>query len=251
MRQKAVVYNSADNKTKVVASNYSKTHQTPHRYLAYRDIPKFIRQFVKGRRALDFGAGTGASAEFLYNLGLDVIGLDVSSNMLAEARSNFPYIEFYHVNDLPIHADFDCVFSSFVLLELATKQEIIQYLNQSLSFLKENGIFIGITGSEHLYSLSREWMMFKVNFEENKNLRSGDTVKLTLKYPEMEFYDYYWKETDYLDCFKKVNLEILQIYFPLGFPKEPYPWKDEITYSPFIVFIARKIGYSSIASKLS
>lgn len=247
MGLKTAVYKSAENKTEELVNYYLQTHRSPHRYLAYRDIPKFIRQFVQGRRTLDFGAGTGASAEFLHNLDLDVIGLDVSFNMLEKARSNFPYIEFHHVNSLIPREDFDLVFSSFVLLELSSKKDIIQYLNKSLSFLKENGIFIGITGSEHLYSLSKEWMTFNANFEENQNLRSGDIVKLVLKNPEMEFYDYYWKETDYLDCFKKANLKILQVHSPLGFPEESYLWKDEMTNSPFTVFIAKKTTCPSIA----
>lgn len=83
-------------------------------------------------------------------------------------------------------------------------------------------------------------MTFDANFEENRNLHSGDIAKLALKHPEMEFYDYYWEKADYLDCFERTGLEILQIYSPLGSPKEAYPWKDELSYSPFTVFIARK-----------
>lgn len=237
----ATVYRSAEDKTEEQAHQYLQTHQAPHRYLAYRDIPSFVRQFVKGNRALDHGAGTGASTSFLYDLGLDVIGLDVSSNMLEKARDNFPFIQFCSVDELIPVADFDLVFSSFVLFELSCKEDIIQYLNKSFSFLKNEGIFIGITGSEHLYSLFRNWMTFDANFEENRNLHSGDIAKLVLKDPEMEFYDYYWEKADYLNCFEKTGLEILQIYSPLGSPKEAYPWKDELSYSPFTVFIARKV----------
>ncbi len=240
MKSTIVAYKSDETKTEELAECYLQTHKASHRYLAYRDIPKFINKFVKGRRTLDFGSGTGASAEFLYNLDLDVIGLDVSWNMLEKARSNFPYMKFHHVDDLTPNGDFDFVFSSFVLLELSTKKEIIQYLKKSLSFLKEGGVFIGITGSEHLYSLSREWVSFNADFEENRNLQAGDIVKLALKHLEIEFYDYYWRESDYLDCFKKANLEILKTHSPLGFLDESHSWEDEIAYSPFTVFIAKK-----------
>lgn len=235
-----VVYRSAEDKTEEQACRYLQTHQAPHRYLAYRDIPTFVHQFVKGKRTLDYGSGTGASSSFLFDMGLDVLGIDVSSKMLEQARSNFPSIQFCSVENLIPAEEFDLVFSSFVLFELASKDDIVQYLNKSFSFLKKDGIFIGITGSEHLYSLFRDWMTFDANFEENRNLRSGDIAKLALKYPEMEFYDYYWKKSDYLDCFERTGLKILQTHSPLGSPKDLYPWKDELSYSPFTVFIARK-----------
>ena len=235
-----IVYRSTEDKTEEQAHQYLQTHQAPHRYLAYRDIPTFIHQFVKGTRVLDYGAGTGASSSFLHNLGLDVIGVDVSSNMLEKARTSYPSIQFRSVESLPPVADFDLVFSSFVLFELSCKKDLIEYLNRSFLFLKNDGIFIGVTGSEHLYSLSRNWMTFDANFEENRNLRSGDIAKLALKHPEIDFYDYYWKEADYLDCFEKAGLKILQIHHPLGSLEDPHSWKDEISYSPFIIYIAKK-----------
>lgn len=235
-----IVYRSAEDKTEEQVHRYLQTHQAPHRYLAYRDIPAFIHQFVNGTRALDYGSGTGSSSSFLYDLGFDVIGLDIDSNMLEKAQANFPSIQFCKVENLLPSADFDLVFSSFVLFELSCKEDIVQYLNKSFSFLKKDGIFICITGSDHLYSLFRNWMTFDANFEENQNLRSGDIIKLALKYPEIEFYDYYWKKTDYLDCFEKTGLKILKTHSPLGSPTDPYPWKDELSYSLFTVFIARK-----------
>lgn len=241
-----VVYSSAEDKTEEQARTYLQTHQAPHRYLAYRDIPAFIREFVKGRKALDYGAGTGASSSFLYELGLDVIGLDVSTNMLEKARSSFPYIKFHSVEKLFPAADFDLVFSSFVLFELASKDDIVQYLTKSFAFLKNGGIFIGITGSEQLYSLSRNWRTFEANFEENHKLHSGDIAKLALKRPKMEFYDFYWEETDYLECFERTGLQILTIHRPLGSSKDSHQWKDELFYSPFTVFIARKVESKTI-----
>ncbi len=240
MSQTAVVYRSSDYKTEEQAECYLKTHQSPHRYLAYRDIPEFIRKFVKGNQALDYGAGTGFSTSFLYDLGLDIMGIDISLSMLEKARTNFPYIHFHNVNDLIPKANFDLVFSSFVLLELSSKCEIVRYLSSCGSFLKKDGILICITGSEQLFSPFREWMTFNSHFKENRNLRSGDIAKIELQYPKMEFHDYYWKTTDYLDCFQKAELEVLSTYHPLGSLKDPYEWKDERSYSPFTIFLAKQ-----------
>ena len=56
-------------------------------YLAFRDLPVLIHRYNSGSRALDFGCGTGRSARFLRNLGLHVIGTDISLAMLDQARS--------------------------------------------------------------------------------------------------------------------------------------------------------------------
>ena len=44
-------------------------------YLAFRDLPTIFTEHVRGRRALDFGCGTGRSTRFLRGLGFEVFGL--------------------------------------------------------------------------------------------------------------------------------------------------------------------------------
>ena len=184
------VYHSCEEKSKNVAHFYTKTHDSPHRYLAYKDIPPMINQFVKGKKALDYGSGTGASSSFLHSIGLDVTGADISQEMLDKARISLPQIKFYKPQDLKLVSHFDLVFSSFVLFELSNKSEITNFLCKVSSFLNEDGIFIGITGSEQMYSLFRNWYVFDAKFEENRNLKSGSLARILLKHPQIEFYDY-------------------------------------------------------------
>ena len=51
-------------------------------YLAYRDLPAIASEYVVGTRALDFGCSTGRSSRLLQKLGFNVIGVDVSQDML-------------------------------------------------------------------------------------------------------------------------------------------------------------------------
>ena len=60
-------------------------------YLAFRDLPALIRRHNHGSRALDFGCGTGRSTRFLGNLGLNVIGADISQAMLDQVRALDPF----------------------------------------------------------------------------------------------------------------------------------------------------------------
>lgn len=222
------------------ASKYSKTHESPHRFLAYRDFPGLIKKFSNINRVLDFGSGTGASTYYLLERGYDVIGLDKSSSMVKEAKLNFPNTQFVESEKLKSLPVFDLVFSSFVLFELASKEEIINYLNLASSALRDEGIFFGITGSESLHQKARNWMCFDTNYKENRHPDSGDIVKLGLKELEMEFFDYYWKESDYRECFESSNLELIEVYYPLALKNEPFDWKEELSTPPFVVFIAKK-----------
>lgn len=222
------------------ANKYSQTHQSPHRFLAYRDFSKLIRNFGNINRVLDFGSGTGASTAYLFNNGYDAVGVDKSPAMIKEAKLNFPELQFADVAELKAMGAFDLVFSSFVLFELSTKEEIKSYLNLASLALRDEGVFIGITGSENLHQKNRTWLCFDVDYQENVHPNSGDIVKLGLIDPKMEFCDYYWKESDYRECFHNSNLEIIQIYYPLGLEDELFEWKDELSISPFVVFLAKK-----------
>src|ERR1700758_2738447 len=66
-------------------------------YLAFRDLPALIRRYNHGSRALDFGCGTGRSTRFLRDLGLKVIGVDISQPMLDQARALDPSGDYYLV----------------------------------------------------------------------------------------------------------------------------------------------------------
>lgn len=235
-----IVYHSIQDKTKELADAYAETDQLSHRYLAYRDLPSLIKKYVKGTEALDYGTGTGISAAFLHDLGFNVSGVDINSFMLEKAQENFPHIKFFELEKLMPQPQFDLIFSSFVLFDMKSKKEIVDYLAKAVSFMKKNGIIIAITGSEELYSVFRKWIAYDSDFDENRDLHSGDIARLRLRYPSIEFCDYFWKGNDYLECFQKANLKILKIHKPIGSKDDPYLWEDEKFFSPFTVYILKK-----------
>lgn len=237
LNKKEIIYHSVEDKTKELAEAYAETKHFSHRYLAYRDLPCLLKSYVKGSLALDFGTGTGISASFLHELGFSVCGIDNAILMLENAKKDFPYIPFYQTSELAQNHQFDLIFSSFVLFDMRSKHEIITYLNQGALFLKKGGIFIIITGSEELYSITRKWTAFETNFPENLDLRSGQVAKLRLKDPTIEFLDYFWTEDDYLDCFEKANFTLLEIHRPKGLSSDPFTWLDEVDYAPFTIYI--------------
>lgn len=73
-------------------------------YLAYRDLPGIIGEHVRGRKALDFGCGTGRSTRFLRGFGFDALGVDTAAPMLARARERDPDGEYLLVPDGDLRA---------------------------------------------------------------------------------------------------------------------------------------------------
>jgi ubiquinone/menaquinone biosynthesis C-methylase UbiE len=96
-------------------------------HLAYRDLPAITAQHAAGTRALDFGCGTGRSSRFLQALGFDVVGVDVSDEMLRIARTADPTGDYRLVpgDDLSGFSagTFDLVLSAFTFdnIPAATK----------------------------------------------------------------------------------------------------------------------------------
>lgn len=234
-------YLSKEAKSSEQAINYSKTAQSLFRYLAYRDIPHLIKKYVSGDNALDYGCGTGISTQFLLNQELNVTGVDVSDEMIAQARLNYPSIHFQLAKNesiLVASEVYDLVFSSFVLFEFEKEENIIKYLAEAKRMMKPDGILIAITASQEMYS--KDWLVMNTNFPSNKNLKSGHQAKAFLPEISMEFTDFFWTEADYHRFFEAAQLTLLESIHPLGKVDEPYLWKDEKTSSPFVIFVAKQ-----------
>jgi 2-polyprenyl-3-methyl-5-hydroxy-6-metoxy-1,4-benzoquinol methylase len=85
----------------------------------YQLLTKFIQPLLKAqkiKRALDYGCGTGIFSRYLASNGIEVIGLDISTEMLSKARelSNDKVI---FTNDLAqvSSSKFDAIFALSVL----------------------------------------------------------------------------------------------------------------------------------------
>jgi ubiquinone/menaquinone biosynthesis C-methylase UbiE len=236
----AILYHSDIHDSSHQAGVYSKVMESACRYLAMRDVPELMARYGSGGKALDYGVGSGLSLKFLQSMGFQASGADISDEMIAEAARNCPDVSLYTVVESRIPCaenSFDCVFSSFVLFEIGSRTDLLAYLSEARRVMKKDGIFIAITGSEEVYS--RDWYCLNVDYPENKNLVSGSLAKSYLPDVNMVFWDFFWKESDYVELFAQARLSIVAIHHPLGRANEQYPWKDERFYSPYVIFVAR------------
>ena len=80
-----------------------------------------------GERILDVGCGTGQLTAEIARAGATVTGVDLSPEMIAEARRNFPGTRFavHDVCDLPFEGEFDAVFSNAALHWVTRAEEAV------------------------------------------------------------------------------------------------------------------------------
>ena len=211
-------------------------------YLAYRDLPKIINKFVKGRRALDYGCGTGRSKRFLNGLGFQVIGVDIDEKMLNKAKENDPSGEYFLVEsgnmNLFKNNNFDLILSMLTFDSVSSKKEMVKILKEMRRILKKAGVIINITSTPDLHS--HNWASFITNFPENRNTKSGDRVKINIRDTNIIALDYVWGDSDFKDVFKKSGLNLIKTLKPLAKGNEPYKWVNETKIAPWFIYILKK-----------
>ena len=211
-------------------------------YLAFRDIPMLIREYAGSvASVLDYGCGAGRSTRFMKRLGFNAVGVDVSKDMLDQARSKDGSGEYHHIPSglLPFEdSTFDLIFSSFVFLEVSRIEEIERILKEMKRVLRKDGVIIFVTSSTE--ATAGNWVSLSYAFPENdKPLKSGDTVKLLIQGVEVVFHDYFWSEEDYIGAAERAGLVLAKLHKPLGFRDDPVEWRDETKMSPTAIYLLR------------
>ena len=224
------------------AGEYAELGMEGTQYLAFRDIPILIQEYAGSiTSALDYGCGAGRSTRFLKRLGFNVVGVDVSQEMLEQARSKDPSGEYHHIpsGHLPFEdSEFHLVFSSFVFLEVSRLEEIENILKEMKRVLRKDGIIIFVTAS--MEASQGDWVSLSYSFPENdRPLRSGETVKLLIRGIDVVLYDYYWTNDDYTGAAERAGLTLAKIHKPLGSRADSIEWRDEAKMSPVAIYVLR------------
>jgi SAM-dependent methyltransferase len=102
------------------------------------------RHFGAGTSVLDLACGTGSSTLPYSERGFEIVGVDMSADMLEVAREKLPGVEFIQQNflELNLESRFDliiCVFDS--LNNLLESSDLEQTFARVLSHLKPGGVF--------------------------------------------------------------------------------------------------------------
>ena len=212
--------------------------------LAYRDLPAIIAEHVRGKRALDFGCGTGRSTRFIRNLGFDVVGVDIAEPMLALARARDPQGDYRLVPEgdlgsVPRHA-FDLVSSIFTFDNVPSLQKKVALFESLRHLLKPGGRIVSVVSSPEIYV--NEWASFSTrDFPENRGAKSGDKVRIVMLDVDdrRPVEDILWTDAGYQDVYRRAGLVQAGSYRPLGRADEPYAWVSETTIAPWVVYVLK------------
>lgn len=123
-------------------NNPQKYIQRTKEMIPYHAIDKMIKYLPSGSLMLDAGCAFGRDTKIFADKGLKTIGIDLSEQLLNEARKRFPQIEFRQMDvrklDFPSNY-FDGIWCNAVLLHLKD-EDIIKALKEFNRVLKKNGI---------------------------------------------------------------------------------------------------------------
>jgi ubiquinone/menaquinone biosynthesis C-methylase UbiE len=229
------------------AEAYAKLEFPSTYYLAYRDLPTIIFEHVKGKKALDFGCGTGRSTRFLQKLGFKAIGVDISDFMLKKAR------ELDHKGDYRLVEDgdlrrfkdrtYDLVLSVFTFDNIPTMEKKVRNLKEIERLLKNEGRAVHVVSSPEIYT--HEWASFSTkDYPENKRAKSGDKVRIIQTDIEdrRPVEDVVWTDESYQETFWKDGLEVVKVYKPLAKETEPYKWINETRIAPWVIYVLKKVN---------
>lgn len=228
------------------AQAYAKLEFPGTYYLAYRDLPEIISKHVTGgKRALDFGCGTGRSTRFLKKLGFDPVGVDISTDMVKLALAADPEGLYRVIPDdglVPVAGEtFDLALAVFTFDNIPTLEKKVSLFHGMRKLLDKNGRIISLVSSPEIYT--HEWASFTTrDFPENRTARSGDKVKIIMTDVEDQrpVEDIIWSDEAYRDVFSRAGLQLLQTYHPLANESEPYQWVSETTVPPWVIYVLQR-----------
>jgi SAM-dependent methyltransferase len=219
------------------AEAYSRLDFPGTYFLAFRDLPEIIGRHVAGRRAVDFGCGAGRSTRFLRRLGFDVVGVDISEDMVRTAREIDPAGDYRHIGN----ADFtglaegasDLVLSAFTF-DNVPQDEKAAHLQKLARLLAPAGRVVNLVSRPEIYT--HEWASFSTrDFPENRQARSGDVVRIVMTdvTDRRPVEDVLCTEATYRELYRGSGLDVVAAYEPLGRGDEPYAWGSETRVAPW------------------
>jgi SAM-dependent methyltransferase len=211
-------------------------------YLAYRDLPGIFRKHVKGTAALDFGCGTGRSTRLLRDLGFDPIGVDISAQMIEQARAHDADGRYALITEGDPGAvprdHFDLVLAAFTFDNIPGVEHRVQLLRSLADRLGADGRLILLGSTPELYT--HEWTSFSTHtFPENARASSGDIVRVVITEGDDDrpVEDLLWFDDDYRSLFERAGLDLLEARRPLATGEEPYAWVNETTVAPWVIYV--------------
>lgn len=119
-------------------------------FYSTEQVSAFLGMLPENPKVIDLGSGSGRDAYIMSQAGAEVIGLDLSAEMVRLAQQKYPDLEFVHADMLDIpypDESFDGAWCHGVLFHLESDQDVIRTLAEANRVVKAGGV-IHITVKE-------------------------------------------------------------------------------------------------------
>jgi SAM-dependent methyltransferase len=214
-------------------------------YLAYRDLPEIFRAHVTGRRALDFGSGTGRSTRFARAHGFEVAGVDIAPEMIAKARQLDPAGDYRLIENGDFRqfapGSFDLVLSLFTFDNIPGVETKLRLFRDLGALLSSAGRLVSVVSAPEIYW--HEWASFSTrDYPENRDAQPGEIVRIiTTEIPDSRpAEDILCPDETYREIYARAGLQVLAMCKPLATGAEPYHWVNETRIAPWVIYVLAK-----------
>lgn len=221
----------------------------------YEEI--FARQGIKPELVLDLGCGTGTVTAMMANRGYDMIGVDISGEMLNIARTKTDKVLFLQqdMTDFELYGTVDVIYSALDAVNyVLSKKDLKRMFRLVKNYLNFGGIFIFDINTPHKFQNVLDGNTFVYDkesvycvWQNELDKRSGIcTFFIDLFYREKgtlferfyeEHYERAYEPGELGTMLKEAGLKLLGTYDAFSF-RRPKPASERI------FMVAQKIGES-------
>lgn len=147
----------------------------------------FISLLPKKAKVLDLGCGAGRDSQYFKEDGFEVVGIDISDNMLKEAKVRAPDVTFKKMDMKKLEFPDDYFDGVWIMATLHTveKKDAMQSLKEAARVLKKDGV---------LYVAVKEG--------------TGEIVKQNPKYGNVPKFYAYYQQPEMEDLIKQAGFTI-------------------------------------------
>lgn len=203
--------------------------------LGFNEIARLLGD-INGKTFLDFGSGTGRSAELLKSLGASkVYGADHDKSMIAEAQKKASEgITFIAMDQtIPLQdSSVDGAISANVFIEIRTQGQMQSVCREVARVVKPQGAFVVMSTNPEAFG--HDFKNFR--YTRPENIKAGDLAVCTVKSKGKTFdiQDTFWDEKTYRAALEGAGFEIEAVRYPKA--EDETKWEtDELRVAPFIV----------------